>query len=1240
MDLSKYNDIKCPCESGDEVKDCKNKHKHGMFVYMLLYVWRNINRKSDEYPKKGEHLYFSRKELDNFQLHDEVRKYIKKSLGRQGYEVELGYIKTDKIWDVSEYALNIDKFYKRSHVDTHIAKKCDIDHLRVLSTETFKIDVKVLIDKVTNELSDNGIRENSIIKKGIRWELYLRAEKIFDETLNLCDEDKVNNPIFGYRKKILINYAPGSGKTLISLMLASKEMTSETDATIVTTSMPGTLNSAFVNDLLNFVEMKRYNVVKIVGDKVEILHKVKNCKGWFVLTSLPALKMSDVNDEKDELTSKEREEKENQKTAKTITSISKFSKEYDLNYKFWIADEYHHGTNTVRTKNTVEEIVDNIDRGLDTAMIIALSATAEDSIKYFGDGCYDIFNESDSLEYAKELGLPSLRCISVEALLKDSKFTKKAIRNNKDLEYDVAAPGVISHIVDKMINPPEPNRSDDDLMLNEAKKHLRYGCKNGLIAGLFYIDRHNKAEKICKELENGFPNNVKVIRDFGRYSPGALVINEQIEENRKKGFHTVIVTCGRDCTGVNINDSTEVMFLSTCKSSKFIRQFIGRLNRKGGNDIKTVIFASHNMTIEHRNTTFELDYSIGKYKNKKNKEIIRLANEKCLPPFDPYSTDFYGFNDINDILLLVNKIRLKNITGRSCKISTDNISEMFNDINKVLNTVNGNDKVETLKDDINLLKSEITGESDIGKFRTSSTNTKGSKSKSNNPKLTKSNLKKLLYIVNGILGMIWECTILEKFDIGNISDNKSIWDILISHNKFADWKLDECINEVEQVTLEFDNEYLTALVGNVHSYILHSDYSEFPVLNPFVRLALDKVRHTPPEYVDGILDEIEKEVPKMFTDKTKTFLDDTCGTGMFVCKVVDRLLSNNFDGDHIIKNVCAIESEGSYVEVARNNLSLILSKHDIYLSVEEICKIIKHEDILEVNMDDMKKFNCVLSNNPFDKPGKIGKKTQIVWDKYAVRASKLVEPNGIFWRIHPDNWRMLPESPIKTMLELNKIYTTNQMFYAEFNSTDEGLKTFNASTNFDSIGIRMISYENPTKIKTNRGIVEMDIRNKSFIPTDNIDEFYKYAAKDGEESVGASLLYSRSMYGSEYPNTSMTQDDEFKDPVVYSMPLSGVEFMYTNKKRGHFGIPKVILKKASTYTILDIDGKYGLTQFAYGIVDEKKNLPLIKQAIESEKFIKLIMSWVGLDENRPCDARGKIITPLKLLRKDFWKEFV
>jgi hypothetical protein len=135
-------------------------------------------------------------------------------------------------------------------------------------------------------------------------------------------------------------------------------------------------------------------------------------------------------------------------------------------------------------------------------------------------------------------------------------------------------------------------------------------------------------------------------------------------------------------------------------------------------------------------------------------------------------------------------------------------------------------------------------------------------------------------------------------------------------------------------------------------------------------------------------------------------------------------------------------------------------------------------------------------------------------------------------------------------------------------------------------------------------------------------------------------LYSTSLYETRKKNTAVIQDEEWRLPLVYLMPLPGPKFMYTNKDIGHFGIPKLIFAKGSTYTLLDMDGEYGLTQFAYGIVDEKKNLPLIKQAIESKEFIKLIMSWVGLSDNRSCDNRGRIIAPLKLLRKDFWKDFV
>ena len=41
---------------------------------------------------------------------------------------------------------------------------------------------------------------------------------------------------------------------------------------------------------------------------------------------------------------------------------------------------------------------------------------------------------------------------------------------------------------------------------------------------------------------------------------------------------------------------------------------------------------------------------------------------------------------------------------------------------------------------------------------------------------------------------------------------------------------------------------------------------------------------------------------------------------------------------------------------------------------------------------------------------------------------------------------------------------------------------------------------------------------------------------------------------------------------------------------GHFDIPKVIWSNGlGTYPIIDEDGKYALTQFSYGIIDDKGN---------------------------------------------------
>ena len=68
-------------------------------------------------------------------------------------------------------------------------------------------------------------------------------------------------------------------------------------------------------------------------------------------------------------------------------------------------------------------------------------------------------------------------------------------------------------------------------------------------------------------------------------------------------------------------------------------------------------------------------------------------------------------------------------------------------------------------------------------------------------------------------------------------------------------------------------------------------------------------------------------------------------------------------------------------------------------------------------------------------------------------------------------------------------------------------------------------------------------------------------------------------------------------------------------------------------SVIDKEGKYGLTQFAYGIVDKEKNLENIKKSFDSHKFRRL-MEYCAVGQ---LTVNYKIIS---LFKKDFWKEFI
>lgn len=139
-------------------------------------------------------------------------------------------------------------------------------------------------------------------------------------------------------------------------------------------------------------------------------------------------------------------------------------------------------------------------------------------------------------------------------------------------------------------------------------------------------------------------------------------------------------------------------------------------------------------------------------------------------------------------------------------------------------------------------------------------------------------------------------------------------------------------------------------------------------------------------------------------------------------------------------------------------------------------------------------------------------------------------------------------------------------------------------------------------------------------------------------------MYSRSDYETRGNHMSIDKDNEFKYPVVYGMPLKGVKFVYSTRDNGMFGVPKLIIANGSSYSLLDLDGEYGMTQYSFAVVDTPENLIQIQKVIESPWFRTLKSNFCGLgdsiNKNAIIDAQGKMRKFMSEFRKDFWKEFI
>jgi len=277
-------------------------------------------------------------------------------------------------------------------------------------------------------------------------------------------------------------------------------------------------------------------------------------------------------------------------------------------------------------------------------------------------------------------------------------------------------------------------------------------------------------------------------------------------------------------------------------------------------------------------------------------------------------------------------------------------------------------------------------------------------------------------------------------------------------------------------------------------------------------------------------------------------------------------------------------------------------------------------------------FDAVIGNPPYQNSN--GSSNGTLWDKFILYGLNYLKYNGYLVYVNPSGWRNILGKFKNIQLEMKKYWIK----YLEIHNENDGLKLFNAETRYDWYILQKNTDGNViTEIMfEDKNVKEINIKNLEFIPNGDYELYNTLLAKENEERC--EVLYDRTSYGCDKKWVSKDKSQKFIYPCVYTCNSKNkLKLFYSSNENGNgMNKTKVIwsngrIKSIGSY--IDNNGEYGLTQFAYAIVDEKDKLEYIKKAFDSKRFRKLMeLCAVG-----QLTINYKII---KLFRKDFWKEFI
>jgi len=370
---------------------------------------------------------------------------------------------------------------------------------------------------------------------------------------------------------------------------------------------------------------------------------------------------------------------------------------------------------------------------------------------------------------------------------------------------------------------------------------------------------------------------------------------------------------------------------------------------------------------------------------------------------------------------------------------------------------------------------------------------------------------------------------------------------------------------------------------------------------------------TPLQLIEDILEHLPK---KVWSNPELNWFEPSVGVGNFMVCVFYRLMEG-------LKKVFPEERKRH-----RHIVTKMLFMSEINAKNVDIIKILFGKDcniflgdtIKQLNIKeewDIESFDITVGNPPFQMPGSSKSNGANLWPDFVNLAFEHTKKGGYVALIHPPGWKQPPATQGKLCGLYEKLCKTNWMIHLNMYNVQHGKKIFKSNTAFDWYVVEINEPRmKETNVRDQQGVRQtLRISQYDWMPNYNFEKVLSLVAVGDEERCP--ILYSY-VYTSTKSDVLRERTESYKYPVVRSTTKDGPKFMYTNDKTKvtkkkkkdeseeakNFGVSKVIFGNSGiNEPVIDIKGKYGMTEHAMGIrVENNKEAERVSNALQSESF--------------------------------------